>query len=111
MHKFHHHYERPWTDSNYGGILSIWDRAFGTFVYGDPRVVVYGVDVDDPARDEDVAHQFALPFRGRSEARPELTAAAGGRLRREDGGRTVPGGPPSPRRSARLYIVSSADGP
>jgi sterol desaturase/sphingolipid hydroxylase (fatty acid hydroxylase superfamily) len=65
MHKFHHHFERPWTDTNYGGILSVWDRLFGTFVYGDPRQVVYGVDVADPARDEDVAHQLALPFRGR----------------------------------------------
>lgn len=62
MHKFHHHFERPWTDTNFGGILSIWDRLFGTFVYGDPRHVVYGVDVADPARDEDVVHQFGLPF-------------------------------------------------
>ena len=63
MHKFHHHFERPWTDMNFGGILSVWDRMFGTFVYGDPREVNYGVDVADPARDEDVMHQFALPFR------------------------------------------------
>ena len=63
MHKFHHHFERPWTDMNFGGILSVWDRMFGTFVYGDPREVNYGVDVADPARDEDVIHQFALPFR------------------------------------------------
>ncbi len=62
MHKFHHHVERPWTDMNFGGILSVWDRMFGTFVYGDPRQVEYGVDVADPARDEDVVHQFALPF-------------------------------------------------
>lgn len=62
MHKFHHHVERPWTDTNYGGILSVWDRLFGTFVYGDPREVVYGVDVADPSRDEDVVHQFRLPF-------------------------------------------------
>jgi len=62
MHKFHHHFERPWTDTNYGGILSIWDRMFGTFVYGDPRDVRYGVDVADPALDENVGHQFKLPF-------------------------------------------------
>lgn len=62
MHKFHHHFERPWTDMNFGGILSVWDRMFGTFVYGDPRQVEYGVDVADPERDEDVIHQFALPF-------------------------------------------------
>ena len=67
MHKFHHHFERPWTDTNYGGILSIWDRLFGTFVYGDPRRVQYGVDVADDERDEDVLHQLGLPFqRGRT---------------------------------------------
>jgi sterol desaturase/sphingolipid hydroxylase (fatty acid hydroxylase superfamily) len=64
MHKFHHHHEMPWTDTNYGGILSVWDRLFGTFVEGDPHQIVYGVDVADAARDEDVLHQFALPFRG-----------------------------------------------
>ena len=64
MHKFHHHFERPWTDTNFGGILSIWDRMFGTFVYGDPTEVRYGVDVADPDRDEDVVHQFKLPFEG-----------------------------------------------
>ncbi len=62
MHKFHHHFERPWTDTNFGGILSIWDRIFGTFVYGDPRQVQYGLDVADPSFDEDVIHQFKLPF-------------------------------------------------
>lgn len=62
MHKFHHHFERPWTDTNYGGILSIWDRLFGTFVYEDPLDVQYGVDVDDPSLDEDLLHQFKLPF-------------------------------------------------
>jgi len=62
MHKFHHHFERPWTDTNFGGVLSIWDRMFGTFVYGDPHEVQYGLDVSDPARDEDVGYQFVLPF-------------------------------------------------
>ena len=66
LHKFHHHAERPWTDMNYGGILSVWDRMFGTLVYGDPRHVVYGLDVTDGARDEDVLHQFGLPFSGGS---------------------------------------------
>ena len=65
MHKFHHHFERPWTDTNYGGILSVWDRVFGTFVYGDPRAVRYGLDIADETRNEDVMYQMALPF-GRS---------------------------------------------
>ena len=62
MHKFHHHYQRPWTDTNYGNIFSIWDRLFGTFVYDDPKKIRYGLDVLDDKRDEDIAYQFKLPF-------------------------------------------------
>lgn len=62
MHKFHHHFERPWTDTNFGNIFSLWDRIFGTFVYDDPKKVVYGLDVVDNSRDEDVAYQFKIPF-------------------------------------------------
>ena len=62
MHKFHHHFERPWTDTNFGNIFSFWDRICGTFVYGDPTKVVYGLDVLDDSRDEDVAYQFKVPF-------------------------------------------------
>lgn len=62
MHKFHHHHTPPWTDRNYGGIFSVWDRVFGTFVYGDPRTVRYGLDTLDDATDEDLAFQFRMPF-------------------------------------------------
>lgn len=31
LHQIHHHYQQPYTDSNYGDVLSIWDRIFGTF--------------------------------------------------------------------------------
>lgn len=44
MHKVHHHYMLPYTDSNYGNIFSIWDRLFGTFMKLDPELIVYGVD-------------------------------------------------------------------
>ena len=62
MHKFHHHFERPWTDSNFGNIFSLWDRMFGTFVYDDPRKVRYGVDVLSDDLDENVGYQFKVPF-------------------------------------------------
>lgn len=62
MHKFHHHFERPWTDTNFGNIFSFWDRIFGTLVYGDPRKVRYGLDVLEDQRDSDVAYQFQIPF-------------------------------------------------
>ncbi|MBR9846249.1 MAG: sterol desaturase family protein [Algicola sp.] len=44
MHKVHHHYRLPYTDSNYGNIFSIWDRLFGTYMTLDPNLIVYGVD-------------------------------------------------------------------
>ncbi len=44
MHKFHHHFRRPWTDSNYGNIFSFWDRLFNTLVYDDVRNVEFGLD-------------------------------------------------------------------
>ncbi len=62
MHKFHHHFERPWTDTNFGNIFSFWDRIFGTLVYDDPRKVKYGLDVLDDSLDEDVLYQFKVPF-------------------------------------------------
>ena len=62
MHKFHHHYQRPWTDTNFGSIFSIWDRLFGTFVYDDPKKIRYGLDVLDDKTDEDIAYQFRIPF-------------------------------------------------
>ena len=45
MHKVHHHYRLPYTDSNYGNIFSVWDRLFGTFMKLDRDAIIYGVDV------------------------------------------------------------------
>jgi len=63
MHKFHHHKSMPWTDSNYGNILSIWDRMFGTLVYDDPEKIVYGLDITDAQRSNDLGYQLGLPWR------------------------------------------------
>lgn len=62
MHKFHHHFERPWTDTNFGNIFSIWDRLFGTFVYADLNKIKYGLDVLDDSTDMNVSYQFKIPF-------------------------------------------------
>ena len=62
MHKFHHHFERPWTDTNFGNIFSIWDRMMGTFVYDDPSKIKYGLDVVDNSKSEDLSYQLKLPF-------------------------------------------------
>lgn len=44
MHKVHHHYKLPYTDSNYGNIFSVWDRLFGTFKTLPKEEIVYGID-------------------------------------------------------------------
>ena len=62
MHKFHHHFERPWTNTNYGNIFSFWDRIFGTMVYDDPRKIKYGLDVLEDSTDENIGYQFKIPF-------------------------------------------------
>lgn len=44
MHKVHHHFVLPYTDSNYGNIFSVWDRLFGTYMELDRDKIQYGVD-------------------------------------------------------------------
>lgn len=62
MHKFHHHYQRPWTDKNYANSFAIWDRLFGTFVYDDPKKIRYGIDTLADELDENVGYQLKVPF-------------------------------------------------
>ena len=62
MHKVHHHYMRPQTDSNYGNIFSVWDRLFGTFHYTPVEQVRYGLDVLDDSNDEKIGYQLKIPF-------------------------------------------------
>ena len=44
MHKVHHHRTKPLTNTNYGNVLSIWDRMFGTFAQVDMDTLSYGLD-------------------------------------------------------------------
>lgn len=44
LHQVHHHYQKPYTDTNYGDVLSIWDRMFGTFCRMPYDSIVFGVD-------------------------------------------------------------------
>jgi len=62
MHKFHHHHQAPWTDSNYGNVFSIWDRLFGTLVYADTADIHYGLDTMDGSRDLDFLYQMKAPI-------------------------------------------------
>ncbi len=63
MHKVHHHWKQPYTDSNYGAILSIWDRLLGTFKKLAPGEIRYGIDRDYPnEKDEDFISLLKKPF-------------------------------------------------
>jgi sterol desaturase/sphingolipid hydroxylase (fatty acid hydroxylase superfamily) len=63
MHKVHHHWQQPYTDSNYGAVFSIWDRLFGTFSELEPGKIRYGLDRYYPnERDEDLAALLKKPF-------------------------------------------------
>lgn len=63
MHKVHHHYKQPYTDSNYGAVLSIWDRFLGTFLVLEPSKIKYGLDRYYPnSEDENFAQLMKKPF-------------------------------------------------
>jgi sterol desaturase/sphingolipid hydroxylase (fatty acid hydroxylase superfamily) len=63
MHKVHHHYQQPYTDSNYGNIFSIWDRMFGTYKFKQPDTIVYGVDTHMNFEESDsIKNLFEMPF-------------------------------------------------
>ncbi|MEE9363293.1 MAG: sterol desaturase family protein [Cellulophaga sp.] len=64
MHKVHHHYKLPYTDSNYGNIFSIWDRIFGTFMVFPREEIVYGVDTyPDITANADIKKLLKIPFK------------------------------------------------
>ncbi|PIB28146.1 sterol desaturase family protein [Maribacter sp. 4G9] len=63
MHKVHHHYVLPYTDSNYGNIFAIWDRLFGTYMYLDRESIVYGVDTfPDETENSSISGLLKQPF-------------------------------------------------
>ncbi|HMU47894.1 MAG TPA: sterol desaturase family protein [Chitinophagaceae bacterium] len=68
MHKVHHHWKQPFTDSNYGAVFSIWDRVLGTFMKLDTKEIRYGLDRYYPAeKDEDVVTLLKSPFKKQSD--------------------------------------------
>ncbi|HNQ26444.1 MAG TPA: sterol desaturase family protein [Aquaticitalea sp.] len=63
MHKVHHHYMLPYTDSNYGNIFSIWDRIFGTYMTLDREKIIYGVDTfPDEKTNSNIKDLLKQPF-------------------------------------------------
>ena len=63
MHKVHHHWKQPYTDSNYGAVLSIWDRLLGTYTELEVSKIRYGLDRYYPnEKDEDFVALLKSPF-------------------------------------------------
>jgi len=64
MHKVHHHYTQPLTDTNYGNIFAVWDRLFGTFAeVEDIKDLTYGIDTHmDPEENDRLGNLLKIPF-------------------------------------------------
>ena len=64
MHKVHHHYAQPLTDTNYGNIFSIWDRLFRTYSrVDDTRSLRYGIDTHLNEEEHDrLGKLLKIPF-------------------------------------------------
>jgi len=65
MHRVHHHYRQPYSDTNYGNIFSFWDRMFGTYIKVDNTKLVYGVDTYmDEKQVNNIWEMLKIPFQG-----------------------------------------------
>ena len=63
MHKVHHHFVQPLTDTNYGNIFSIWDRVFRTFAEVETKTLKYGIDTHlQPKEHSSLKNLLAIPF-------------------------------------------------
>jgi sterol desaturase/sphingolipid hydroxylase (fatty acid hydroxylase superfamily) len=64
MHKVHHHYVLPYTDTNFGNVFSVWDRLFRTFRTMDRGQLVYGIDTHmAPGEHATVGALLTMPLR------------------------------------------------
>ena len=67
MHRTHHHYRVPYTDSNYSNFLSIWDRLLGTYTWLDRKELVFGLDTHpELARHSHIPTMLKDPFVARA---------------------------------------------
>ncbi|HNP21406.1 MAG TPA: sterol desaturase family protein [Panacibacter sp.] len=62
MHRVHHHFVRPQTDSNYSNIFSVWDRVFGTYMLSPIKDLRFGLDVLEGRNDENIGELLKTPF-------------------------------------------------
>lgn len=65
MHRVHHHYRQPYSDTNYGNIFSFWDRIFGTHAVVDNNKLIYGLDTHMTEKEaNNLGTLLKLPFDG-----------------------------------------------
>ncbi len=63
MHRSHHHYRQPYSDTNFGNVFSFYDRLLGTYSIVDNHQLVYGIDTYmDKDNADDVLTLLAVPF-------------------------------------------------
>jgi sterol desaturase/sphingolipid hydroxylase (fatty acid hydroxylase superfamily) len=76
VHKIHHARDAALTDTNYGNLFIVWDRAFGTFTPSRHAAgVAYGLADCDAPETQTTAGLLVLPFRTTDAARPNLATA------------------------------------
>jgi sterol desaturase/sphingolipid hydroxylase (fatty acid hydroxylase superfamily) len=64
LHHVHHHYLQPYTDTNYGDVLSIWDHLFGTFSRLPSDRVTFGVEhYMEEEKNAQIGSLIRMPFR------------------------------------------------
>jgi sterol desaturase/sphingolipid hydroxylase (fatty acid hydroxylase superfamily) len=68
LHRIHHSVRPEETNSNFGFTLSLWDRAFGTFLpapKGDPQTMPLGIELFRTRREAWLDRLLTQPFRRR----------------------------------------------
>ncbi len=67
IHHVHHHFQLPYTNSNYGDVFSIWDRLFGTLTELPAQETVFGLDTHmDESLNSNYLGIVSMPFRNGS---------------------------------------------
>ncbi len=86
MHKVHHSRSAAETNSNYGNLLSLYDRVLGTFTPTERALTVaYGLDDADPEAARSFVGMNTMPWRSRNRdlTRPPARFHAGRRSARQ----------------------------
>lgn len=65
MHRIHHHPVQAATDSNFGTILPLWDRLFGTFRRGSRSEAIFGLPEYRDERRLSFPALLTMPFKSR----------------------------------------------